>query len=185
MDASATVRPRRGDAPSRRSVLSLGFAVGALLALTAGPASAQSQVRAPWQPQIPPYETAEITVGDQSLTVDLATTGELRGRGLGYREGLAPGTGMLFVFPEPGPRSFWMKGMRFCLDIIYINDGQIVSAAESVCPEPVGTADSDRTSYPSGVDARFVLEVPAGWLDAHGFGVGTPVVIPASVRADS
>ena len=82
---------------------------------------------------------------------------------------------MLFVFDGPAPRSFWMRGMRFCLDIVWIENGAIQGAAESVCPEPPGTADADLPSYVSPVPVTYVLEVPAGWLDHYGLGVGTPV----------
>lgn len=167
--------------PTRRRLLSLAVAGLATAALGRGAVAAQGEIRAPWQAQVAPLETAEITVGDQRLTVELAATPEARARGLGYRQGLAPGTGMLFVFPEPAKRSFWMKGMRFCLDIVWIDAGQIVGAAEGACPDPSGTADADRASFPSDVPAQLVLEVPAGWLDDHGFGPGTPVEVPASV----
>ncbi len=65
--------------------------------------------------------------------------------------------------------------MQFCLDIIWIENGVIQGAAESVCPEPPGTADEDLTSYVSPVPVSYVLEVPAGWLAANGLGVGAPV----------
>ena len=122
-----------------------------------------------------PLQTAAITVGGVPLTVELAYLPADRSRGLGNREGLAPGTGMLFLFEEPAPRSFWMRGMQFCIDIVWIEDGVIQGAAESVCPEPAGTADADLTSYVSPVPVSYVLEVPAGWLDAYGLGAGTPV----------
>ena len=130
-----------------------------------------------------PLQTAEITVGGVPLTVELAYLPADRSRGLGYREGLAPGTGMLFLFEGPAPRSFWMRGMRFCIDIVWIENGVIQGAAESVCPEPAGTADADLPSYVSPVPVTYVLEVPAGWLDANGLGPGTPVEgLPTLVR---
>jgi uncharacterized membrane protein (UPF0127 family) len=59
----------------------------------------------------------------------------------------------------------------------------IQGAAESVCPEPAGTADADLASYVSPVPVTYVLEVPAGWLGAYGLGVGTPVEgLPSLVR---
>ena len=125
--------------------------------------------------QIAPMQTADITVGGVPLTVELAYRPADTSRGLGYRAGLAPGTGMLFLFTEPAPRSFWMKGMQFCIDIIWIENGAIQGAAESVCPEPPGTADADLTSYVSPVPVSYVLEVPAGWLDANGLTAGAPV----------
>jgi hypothetical protein len=122
-----------------------------------------------------PLQTAEITVGGVPLTVELAYLPADRSLGLGYREELAPGTGMLFLFEEPAPRSFWMRGMQFCIDIVWIENGVIQGAAESVCPEPAGATDGDLTSYVSPVPVTYVLEVPAGWLDAYGLGPGTPV----------
>jgi uncharacterized membrane protein (UPF0127 family) len=122
-----------------------------------------------------PLQTAEITVGGVPLTVELAYLPADTSLGLGYRQGLAPGTGMLFLFEGPAPRSFWMRGMQFCIDIIWIENGVIQGAAESVCPDPAGTADTDLTSYVSPVPVTYVLEVPAGWLGAYGLGVGTPV----------
>ena len=123
--------------------------------------------------------TAEITVGETPVIVDLALASSEQQLGLGYRNVLEPGTGMLFVFNEPSQRTFWMKGMRFCLDIIWIANGEIVGAAEGVCPDPVGTVDADRARFDSGEPVTHVLEVPAGWLAEIGYGAGTPVVIPA------
>ena len=136
-----------------------------------------AQVAPPWRSQAVPLPTTTIMVGDDSLVVELANTPASRSRGLGYRAGLLPGTGMLFVNDEPRPQSFWMKGMRFCLDIVWIEGGQIVGAAESVCPAPAGTPDSVQMRYQSPIAVGYVLEVPAGWLAANGYGAGTPVVI--------
>jgi uncharacterized membrane protein (UPF0127 family) len=150
-------------------------AVLAIVTLVSMLGGALTQVAPPWRHQVAPLQTAEIIVGDLPLTVELAVEPADKSRGLGYRDGLEPGTGMLFIFESAAPRSFWMKGMRFCLDIIWIEDGAIQGAAESVCPDPPGTADQDRPSYVSPVPVSYVLEVPAGWLAANGFGVGTPV----------
>jgi uncharacterized membrane protein (UPF0127 family) len=138
----------------------------------------------PWQAQFPPLRTAEIEVGGVPLIVELAIAPEERARGLGYREELAPGSGMLFVADEAQPQSFWMKGMRFCLDIVWIEGGEIVGAAENACPDPAGTPDRERERFSSPEPVRYVLEVPAGWLDGYGFSVGTTVEgIEAAVAA--
>jgi uncharacterized membrane protein (UPF0127 family) len=153
-------------------VTSLLLAVMLMLGTVGG---TLAQVAPPWRHQVAPLQTTEITVGGVPLTVELAVEPADKSRGLGYRDGLEPGTGMLFIFDSASPRSFWMKGMRFCLDIIWIENGAIQGAAESVCPDPAGTEDADRPSYVSPVPVSYVLEVPAGWLDANGFGEGTPV----------
>ena len=137
---------------------------------------AASPVVPPWRLELPwTSRTATIEVGDVTIEAEVSDTGALRERGLGYRDGLKPGKGMLFVYEEPGARSFWMKGMRFCLDIIWIEGDQIVGAAESVCPEAAGTPDSDLPSYVSPEPVRYVLEVPAGWMEANGVEAGAKV----------
>lgn len=130
----------------------------------------------PWRQELPAgREQATIVVGETEVSVDLAIEPHEQTLGLGYRNGLEEDSGMLFFGDNPRPRTFWMKGMRFCLDIIWIDNGVIVGAAESVCPDPAGTADADRATYNSEVPVTHVLEMEAGWLDAHGYGIGTPV----------
>jgi uncharacterized membrane protein (UPF0127 family) len=158
------------------------FAVVAIgLLLVTGWAAADivaaAPVVPPWHLGLPwTSRTATVEAGDLTIEAEVADTEVLRERGLGYRDGLNPGTGMLFVYDEPGSRTFWMKGMRFCLDIIWIESGKIVGAAESVCPVP-GVSDADLPRYQSPEPVRYVLEVPAGWMTEHGFAAGTPVTI--------
>lgn len=171
----------------RRRVLLLSIVLLAL-AWTPG-AMAQSSRVPPWRVSLPaPPSDARITVGKTPLTVQLAVTSEVQSLGLGYRNGLSPGTGMLFVFNAPQIQTFWMKGMRFCLDIVWLTNEKVVGAAASVCPDPNGTNDADRPVYTSPSPVSFVLEVPAGWLNQHGYGSGTPVdltSLPATPAASS
>ena len=135
------------------------------MAVTEGaPAVPAWRVDTPWT-----TETATVQFENDVVIAEVADTSALRERGLGYRDELENGTGMLFVYDSPSTRSFWMKGMRICLDIIWIEQGTIRGAAESVCPEP-GVSDGDLARYVSPEPVTYVLEVPAGWLDANGYG---------------
>jgi uncharacterized membrane protein (UPF0127 family) len=131
----------------------------------------------PWRSQFPPLDETTMTVGGVALRVELAQSPEEQQRGLGYRDGLAPGTGMLFVFEESSGRSFWMKGMRFCLDMIWIDDGRVAGVEENICPAPAGTPNEQIPRAQSPGQVRFVLEVPAGWLEANDLGTGSIVTI--------
>lgn len=148
-----------------------------VLLLVAQPAALSAQeTLPPWRQELPGgRQQATIMVGDAEVTVDLAIQPHEQTLGLGYRNGLDEDSGMLFVGDSPRGRSFWMKGMRFCLDIIWIENGVIVGAAENVCPDPAGTPDADRETYSSGIPVTHVLEMDAGWLEANGYGAGTPV----------
>ena len=125
--------------------------------------------------EVSPLPTTAIVVGGVPLTVEVASDPAALALGLGGRDGLAPGTGMLFVFDGPAVRSFWMKGMRFCLDIIWIEGGVIQGVTEGVCPAAPGTLDDELPGYGSPSPVSYVLEVPADWSAANGLGIGTKV----------
>ena len=115
-----------------------------------------------------PDEASVRIGGDVAYAVDMAVTPEERQQGLSGRETMAQDTGMLFVFEEEQPLTFWMKDMRFPLDIIWI-DGQcrLIDVAADVPTPPPGadTADIPRVQSPS--PARYVLELNAGeWARA-------------------
>ena len=79
---------------------------------------------------------------------------------------------MLFVYSDHSARTFWMKGMRFPIDIIWIDRGRVRGIERSV-PVPQGTLPL----YSSGGPADHVLEVPAGWARRHGTRRGDRVSI--------
>jgi uncharacterized protein len=118
--------------------------------------------------------TTTIAIGGVPVRVEIADGPAERAQGLSFRDGLASGTGMLFVFREPRTLSFWMKDMRFCLDIVWIEDAAIQGTTTNVCPTKV-LSDADLPKYGSPTQVSYVLEVPAGWVAANGFGTGTPV----------
>ena len=98
---------------------------------------------------------------------------ESMARGLSYRDSLCPQCGMLFVFGENGPRSFWMKDMLFPLDMIFLDSNYtVVDVAGSM--EPCGTVC---TPYTSRGKAQYVLEVNAGFAAAHGVEPGKKLQI--------
>ena len=76
--------------------------------------------------------------------------------GLMYREAMKLNRGMLFVFPDSRPRSFYMKNTRIPLDLIYLDsDKTVVRFQENAQP-------LDESSLPSNAAAKYVLEVNAG-----------------------
>ena len=111
-----------------------------------------------------------ITVAGHSVSVTIANTASAREKGLGGRAGLAPDEGMLFVFPQDGVYSFWMKDMRFSIDIIWISSaGHIVHIVPNLSPSSYPKAFAAHTP------ARYVLEVSTGYAHAHGLKIGDMV----------
>jgi uncharacterized membrane protein (UPF0127 family) len=96
------------------------------------------------------------------LDIEIADEEEERVTGLMYRQTMPENAGMLFIFPNDAPRSFWMKNTYISLDIIYINSRkEIVTIQKYTQP---------RTTYsiPSEKPAMYVLEVNAGFTDKNG-----------------
>jgi uncharacterized membrane protein (UPF0127 family) len=103
------------------------------------------------------------------LDIEIADTPYKTETGLMYRNSMENNQGMLFVFEDMRPRSFYMKNTRFALDIIYINDKkEIVSFQKNAQP-------FNETSLPSGVPAKYVLEINAGLADAWGLSLGDKI----------
>lgn len=96
-------------------------------------------------------------------SIEIADTEESWRRGLGERDGLCAACAMLFVFPEAGRHDFWMKGMRFPLDIVWVLDGRVTHIERRIDPASVET-------FRPNVAADQVIEVNAGATDQLGEG---------------
>jgi len=103
------------------------------------------------------------------LDIEIADNDQERMRGLMDRQNLPDNAGMLFVFSNDEPRSFWMKNTFISLDIIYINfRKEIVSIQKYTQPKST-------YSIPSEKPARYVLEVNAGFTDKYGIKPGDKI----------
>lgn len=124
----------------------------------------------------PQRSTAErvVQVGEATVLADIADDPESRQRGLSGRESLDEGAGMLFLLANDSP-SFWMKGMRFPLDIVWIKDGRVVDVSADV-PPPRGS-DAPLPTYSPDRPANRALEVNAGWAADHGVRRGDAVEV--------
>lgn len=100
-----------------------------------------------------------VELKGQRFTVELAETREKQALGMMFRDSLKEGHGMLFLFPNEAPRSFWMKNCRIPLDIFYFDaELALVSVSENTPP-----CRTERCpSYPSAGPAQYVLELNAG-----------------------
>ena len=66
-------------------------------------------------------QTALVSVGGVNLLTSLSTTPDSQSKGLAIKDSLNENEGMLFIFESPQKYSFWMKDMKFPIDIIWIN----------------------------------------------------------------
>jgi uncharacterized protein len=119
--------------------------------------------------------TATIDVLDATVTleVEIAETDEAHQRGLMGRTSLPPDFGMVFMFPDEQPRTFWMKDTLIPLSIAFFAaDGTIVSikSMDPCTSEPCPL-------YGSGAPAKGALEVSQGFFSEHGVRLNDVVTV--------
>jgi uncharacterized membrane protein (UPF0127 family) len=115
------------------------------------------------QPKLP---TIKVWLGAEELLTEVARTDVQIATGMMFRTNMAENAAMLFVFPYPDRRSFYMRNCVVPLSAAYITpDGTI---AEIVNLEP-----GNEIPVPSdSSNIQFVLEVPQGWFQRHNISPG-------------
>jgi len=123
----------------------------------------------------PMLPTTAMQIGSAAYTIEIARTDADRRQGLSDRPALPAGRGMIFVFADEAPRSFWMKNVPFGLDIIFLNArGTVVEVKtmlaydlrQTVCAKP----------------AKYAIEIPAGAATEAGVKIGDTIAIPEVAR---
>jgi uncharacterized membrane protein (UPF0127 family) len=105
-----------------------------------------------------------------SIKAFIADTDATRTQGLSDIPSLSDGVGMLFVFQSPGNYGFWMKDMKFPLDLIWVNeDKTIAGVTKNALPS------SYPFIFPPPHDISYVLEMNAGSVEKFGLKTGTSV----------
>ena len=99
-------------------------------------------------------------INNHEFKLQIAKTAIEKEIGLSKYKNLVKDEGMLFTFEKPDYYSFWMKQMKFPIDIIYIKDGKIVTIYKNVSP-PKKAAEG-LLIYKPKIPSSMVLEINAG-----------------------
>ncbi|MEI6511442.1 MAG: DUF192 domain-containing protein [Candidatus Uhrbacteria bacterium] len=110
-----------------------------------------------------PHPTVRFPDGT-IISVEIADSPEERRIGLSDHVYLDQDRGMLFLFDDLSRPAFWMKGMRFPIDIVWLRDGIVVGIEPDM---PVSTDVNPPSVRPNG-DINEVLELNAGIAAEHG-----------------
>ena len=154
-------------------IVFLGFASKKYQQGTTAQKPTETQTNAP--------KTARIKIKGKEIEVEIAKTEEERTKGLSDRDSIGNFQGMIFVFPQKDVTpTFWMKDMKFPIDIIWINDNKIVKIDKNI-DYPKGQTKESLPLYkpPSPVD--YVLEVKAGFSEENSWELGNAVEIPENL----
>lgn len=127
----------------------------------------------PFIPQI--TKSYQLNINENILKVELADTKEKRSKGLGGRAKLASGEGILFVFERQDRYPFWMKGLTYPLDFVWISNFEVMDILTNVPPPAVGVPDRLLTIYQPKVAVDKVLEINAGVIQRLNIKIGDTI----------
>ena len=124
-----------------------------------------------------PTQQRFVIINDTKIKVDVADTKEKRSKGLGGREKLASDEGMLFLFEKEDKYSFWMKGLNFPLDFVWIKGEKVVDIIQNAKQPDQGESDESLPIYLPREPIDRMLEVNAGVVERLKIKVGDSVRI--------
>lgn len=112
-----------------------------------------------------------VHLAGKKIIVQTARTEQEQQIGLSSFASIDENHGMLFPIIPARRLVFWMKDMKFSIDIVWIKNGQVIDLSLNAVPEP-GKADDQLKLYMPGSDVDAVLELQAGWAEKHGIKIG-------------
>lgn len=120
------------------------------------------------------YLQAKVIVNDDfELTAYMAVTNDQQVKGLSVKDHLKENEGMLFVYEQPTRQAFWMKDMKFPIDIIWLDNARkVIHIEHSLEPCP---SDIDCPKFIPSAAALYVLETIAGFSNRHDVKIGTQI----------
>ncbi|MFH1413380.1 MAG: DUF192 domain-containing protein [Candidatus Omnitrophota bacterium] len=113
----------------------------------------------------------EACFKDVCIQAEVADNDLSRRKGLMFKESLSSDQGMLFIFDNEDIHSFWMKNMKFPLDIIWISEDKrtvYIKTDVEPCKEVCNTMIPKEK-------AKYVLEVNSGFVDTQEIKIGDQV----------
>ena len=114
-----------------------------------------------------------VKMGDTIFEVELAINPAERAKGLSGRNILDKNNGMLFVFNEDSAQEFWMYGMKFPLDIVWISSSCKIIDITYNAEHPENPNSSEGlVLYSSKLPATYALEINAGEVDLYNINIG-------------
>ncbi|HYM65544.1 MAG TPA: DUF192 domain-containing protein [Candidatus Sulfotelmatobacter sp.] len=116
-----------------------------------------------------------ITILNKTFVLDVAKTADEKEIGLAKYDKLPADMAMLFPFSGYGYYHFWMKDMKFPIDIIFIKDNKIVDIFVNV-PNP-SPQNENLQIYTPKTKSNYVLEINANVSKRYNFKIGDTVKI--------
>lgn len=133
------------------------FLLAALAAVTACSANPPMSESA-FSPGPADPSTVTAQVGGRTFRLEVADAMSERTHGLMGRTDIEPDGGMIFVWSEPEPRTFWMRDTPTPLWLLYLDSGCHIAEVHPLEP-------FDESRVPSAGDMLYAIEIRRDALD--------------------
>jgi len=120
-----------------------------------------------------PFNKPTAIINSNKIELIIAKSQKEKEVGLSSYKNLPNNQGMIFSFGRPDYYSFWMKSMKFSIDIIYLNNKKVVTIFENV-KAPLNNQVSLQIYKPS-APADTVLEINAGLSKKYNLKIGDKI----------
>lgn len=124
-------------------------------------------------PKLNPTQTA--TIGGHTFNVQIAKTETEQAQGLSSISSIKNTEGMLFLFNPPSQPTFWMKNMRFPIDILWIRNNKVIAINENLPIPTVGKGTRQLPLYVPPTDIDAALEIRSGMAQSYNLHTGDSV----------
>jgi uncharacterized protein len=131
------------------------------------PPPAEAEAVNPKTAQVP------LKIGAAVVQAEVRRTAKEQALGLSWRETMGADEAMVFVYERAQAVTFWMKGMQFPLDFIWVRENKVVEITEGVLP-PNEHRPEPQVVYPA-QQVDMVIEVNAGFVKQEGIKIGDRV----------
>lgn len=115
------------------------------------------------QPKLP---TIKVWLGSEEMITEIAREPVQIATGMMFRTNMAENEAMIFVFPYPDQKSFYMRNCTVALSAAYIEPNGNIAEIVDLQPHEETPVESKSSNL------QFVLEVPQGWFSRHNVRTG-------------
>ena len=117
-----------------------------------------------------------MQIGSEHFDLEIAVSPHDQEVGLMHRDSLDSDHGMIFPMAKEEVQTFWNHDVHFPLDLIFLDTGANIVSFKHL------DAYSDK-AVPSGVPAKYVIELNGGTLDHLNLKIGDHLTIPKAALA--
>lgn len=112
----------------------------------------------------------KVIIQDKTFRAEFADTDKAKAIGLSKYNSIDDDFAMVFEFGNTDSPTFWMKGMKFPIDIIFVNNSKIIHIYKNI--NPPSSEDEELELYRITEPSDTVVEIKAGLSDKYNFEKG-------------